>query len=365
MDMGATWSTAVEIRLGGSSVSYPSIACDYTSKFLVIVEESGGSNIALAQSSDGITWEPTTIISTAAFSGTKSNARVAAFNGTSLVACWEIDESPTNRGVIVVTSFDWGASWNAEHWVGDTPNSFRNGTERKCHPVGDPNSRRVMVAFTSTNGPPANDTDIAFVTSADGGLTWSAERFTSYLNETSGDTSPILRYMDNKWILMWSTSAPYGMDGYPHMGTDSDIVVTYSQDFGDSWSPQTALNCPGAMNLSLATTDFVSGLHCGSLSGTPTCAVCFYSSFFCCASSHRSGLVSTRNARSALYECAGINGFISYLILHRVYFRGALRRAHRRVHSRSEEHDNDLAQPFASIPYRWVVAERLPRHGQC
>ncbi len=79
------------------------------------------------------------------------------------------------------------------------------------------------------------DPDIVFVRSADGGANWSRPRAlsTTAATDSGGDFTPGLATdSDGNWVCVWISTDSLG----GRIGPDTDVVVSRSQDDGQTWS---------------------------------------------------------------------------------------------------------------------------------
>ncbi|RJX75325.1 hypothetical protein DZ860_01185 [Vibrio sinensis] len=84
------------------------------------------------------------------------------------------------------------------------------------------------------------DGDIVFVRSQDNGKTWTeAQVLHSFsLSDRAHDWYPTVKIVDDRWIVVWMTQHDFSGSG----GTDRDIVISYSQDQGATWSDPKYVN---------------------------------------------------------------------------------------------------------------------------
>lgn len=106
---------------------------------------------AFTRSDDfGLTWELPVILSV---SGANTdvyndiNPKVAAFNGSSVVVCWEMhdDTAPVNKDILVRVSHDNGTTWSPEMRIAGGDTDSDSEPEGVCYAAGDPGSPRAMV----------------------------------------------------------------------------------------------------------------------------------------------------------------------------------------------------------------------------
>jgi cysteine-rich repeat protein len=277
-DSGATWSahTPITSQAAGDSGSdqLPSIATDGAGNWIVVWESDedlGGAlgsdtDVLFSRSTDdGVTWSPSAPL-LASFAGDADfdeQPRIATDEAGLWMASWVAN----GYEIHVATSSDAGASWSAGSAI---------APGLTLPTLGPTHDLATQGAGTWIVGMDDGDNEIGFYRSMNGGASWTATLLTPPIG--SGYAPHLATAPDGRWLAtvnnsggvdVWgsgddgetwvqTTSLPLTYASTPDiafdpsgiwiatasstdslggwLGTDSDILVMTSSDFGSSWS---------------------------------------------------------------------------------------------------------------------------------
>lgn len=161
------------------------------------------------------------------------------------IAVWQTNDTlggsiPASAGNVVASrSVDDGAAWSPLFPLTGTAN-------RSSNPKVATDGEGVwIVVFNSRIPPGANNIeDIFFCLSADDGITWSAPAPLNLAHATTSsgnELSPaIVSLGDGEWVVAWESTTPLIVNGVS-IGTDSDILVSRSENNGATWTTPTPI----------------------------------------------------------------------------------------------------------------------------
>jgi Neuraminidase (sialidase) len=262
MDDGVTWSTPVAINQGaaddwGNDLDVR-LAYDGKGTWLAVwssTESFGGkyggdSDIFTARSTDGgTTWSAPAVLNTNAakdlgFDVTPDVGSVG--DGTWLVV-WSAGDSlkgrlNIDRDILIARSTDGGTTWTDPARL-NSQASRDQGSDWAPRLATNGKGKWIVAWSSAVNleGVRGKDRDILYAASNDNGVTWSpaANLDADAANDAREDTDPVV-VTDGKgrWGVVWHS---WGGISYRD-GSDADILASFSDDDGTTWSEPTALD---------------------------------------------------------------------------------------------------------------------------
>lgn len=261
-DNAATWSPAVPL-----SANAPSdwgndfdvrLASDAKGTWIAVwasTETFGGkyggdSDIFAATSTDaGVTWSAPSIVNANAghdrgFDNTPDVG--SASDGSWLVAWSAGDLQPRginiDRDILFTRSTDGGQTWSQPSQLNNQTRG-EEGSDWGPRLATDKRGKWIVVWSSAVNleGIRGADRDILYATSNDDGMSWSAAANldADANNDSREDTGPVV-VTDGKgrWGAIWHS---WGGISYRD-GSDADVLASFSEDDGVSWTKPVALN---------------------------------------------------------------------------------------------------------------------------
>ncbi|MDO6762615.1 exo-alpha-sialidase [Agarivorans sp. 1_MG-2023] len=165
---------------------------------------------------------------------------VATDNKGNIVAVWEFYDSAYD--VMYSYSHDNGATWSPRAQLnpdGDIDNLDASRPDIATDGEG------TWVAIWGTEediqGSGAGDSDIAYQISKDNGKTWGDTTLLNAFGKntpSSRNSDPVIIIKEQLWLVTWYSN--FDLDG--GASTDRDILYSYSEDKGGTWSVPAYLN---------------------------------------------------------------------------------------------------------------------------
>lgn len=221
---GLTWSPPEDLSVLGSSALSPVLVTDGSTVTAVWYREAGGGFDVEARSSDdgGVTWNPTSSVSSAPAGVTARDPHVTT-DGTTITVVWtELDG--TNQTIESASSTNGGDSWTAAS--APLSDASENSTEPKVVTDGT----RITAIWTGFDGA---DHRVRSAFSTDGGINWSVPEELS----VAGNSTPRARVVTNGAVIT-ATWAQFD-------GSTTVIQSSRSINGGASWSSPATLSEPG------------------------------------------------------------------------------------------------------------------------
>jgi len=245
-DGGVTWSEPAALNGNATTDSVwdrePQVTTDGLGNWVAVWQAIGGdgppvSEVLFAHSTDGgVTWSaPAPIAASGANEGVPDVSTDGLGNWTAVWA-YSVGEPPTDGGIVAARSTDGGATWDAPVPLIDSlagPTSEVSSVRIMADGVGN-----WVAVWASADYPGATiglDTDLVFVRSTDGGVTWTAP---APLNGNAATDSGTDGYPElitdglGTWVVVWLSDDDLGRT----IGTDYDILFARSVDAGSTWT---------------------------------------------------------------------------------------------------------------------------------
>jgi len=264
-DNGLTWSAPAALNSNAATDTgqdeNPQVLSDGTGTWVAVWFSSdslGGTltynwDIFVARSTDdGLTWSAPAALNTNAVTdaGSDMYPRLTTDGMGNWVAVWFSDETMgtlgSDRDILVAHSTDNGQTWVGLGAVNtNAPADVDADEYPQIATDGTGNWVTVWYSSDTLGGTISNDWDILVARSKDNGQTWSAP---APLNgnasmDWGNDFDPELTTDGNGvWVAVWWSHDSLG----GAIGSDSDILVAFSEDDGQTWSPPMALNANAA-----------------------------------------------------------------------------------------------------------------------
>jgi hypothetical protein len=210
-------------------------------------------DILYSVSEDGVAWTPPAAVNRNAEidSGDDLSPSIATDEKGTWVVAWESSDSlgattGRDRDLFVSRSADLGKTWSAP--VTLNSNASKDwGDDRSVRLVTDAGGHWMAVwsSTDSLGSTVGGDSDILVALSTDNGATWTPQTpvNSNAASDSGFDTSPdIATDRAGNWLVTWSSGDSKG----GMIGTDRDILLARSSDFGGSWSASTPLNSNAA-----------------------------------------------------------------------------------------------------------------------
>ncbi len=261
-DNGATWSHPVALNsnaVGDDSGDYDvQLAADGQGTWLATwfsEDDLGGTigsdqDILLSRSADdGQTWSAALPLDVGAGTDNREDAypHVATDSSGRWIVAWQSrnlsgDPLGTDQDILVAQSSDNGASWSTPAPL-NTNAATDTGTDSNVVLIADGVGHWVAVwdSNDDLDGTIGSDRDILFARSSDDGNTWTAPaalNSNAGSSQSYGDSDPSLTTNEHgAWIAVWGS-----YDLRDTTGEDTEILVSYSLDNGETWSASQVLN---------------------------------------------------------------------------------------------------------------------------
>lgn len=267
-DDGATWTDPAPLNSNAATDSgndtRPQIATDKVGNWVVVWYSSdslGGTigvdqDVLFARSSDnGVTWTaPAPVHANAAYdSGVDADPCIATDGAGAWIVAWCSSDSlggsiGTDQDVLYCRSLNGGISWSEQAPLHSNAGAD-SGHDSLPHIAVDVNGHWVVI-WRSTDplgGTVGSDGDIFFVRSSDSGATWTPPApLNAHAASDSGDDNYPHVTVDRSrhWMAVWSSTDSLGGT----IGTDMDVFVARSTDFGAKWTFPMPLNTNAAID---------------------------------------------------------------------------------------------------------------------
>ncbi len=247
-DSGADWGSQVTTDSAGNWVavwrSYePNIGAGIGTDWDILVSRS---------TDIGVTWTAPAALNTNAGTDTgyDFNPQVTTDGAGNWVAVWLSAEPSigpgigTDSDILVSRSTDNGANWTAPAALNTSAATDSGGDSS---PQVTTDRAGTWLAVWQSSEPSigtgiGTDYDILGARSTDNGLTWTAPAVlnTNAATDAGDDYRPqVTTDGAGNWVAVWESSEP---SIGPGIGTDYDILVSYSADNGTTWTAPTVLN---------------------------------------------------------------------------------------------------------------------------
>lgn len=210
----------------------------------------GDSDIFASASSDGgQTWSEPAPVNTSARKdlGFDNTPDVGSASDGSWLVAWSAGDSlpgriGIDRDILFARSSDGGATWTAPAPLNSQAKGDE-GSDWGPRLATDSKGKWIVVWSSAVNleGIRGTDRDILFAVSNDDGKTWTsaANLDAEANNDAREDTGPVVVTDGNgRWGAIWHS---WGGLSYRD-GSDADVLVSFSEDDGATWTQPQALN---------------------------------------------------------------------------------------------------------------------------
>lgn len=253
IDFASSWQGATSFEANGSSSAPWHYDLDGVSdgKGNIIsvwgAEAVDGTDIDIVYKrslDNGATWSVMTTLNSEASidSGEDEHPSISTNGNGRWITVWggPNNDSGTGDDIFYSVSDDNGTSWTAQIELNAATEAF-NDWDPVITNDGGNNWLIVWQSGNDLSGTIGSDSDLLYSYSSDNGQTWSSTAAVDSraLSDSVGDTWPDVA-MDSagKAILIWNSSN----DLSATIGSDSDIFVSTSSDYGVTWSTSAVLN---------------------------------------------------------------------------------------------------------------------------
>ena len=210
----------------------------------------GDSDIFSARSEDGgRTWGAPVVLNNNAAKdfGFDVTPDIATDVDGALLTVWSSGDSLAgrigiDRDIVYARSVDGGATWTDAQPL-NSQAQRDEGSDWAPRLATDGKGKWLVTWSSAVNleGIRGGDRDILYAISSDHGVTWSnaSELDADANNDAREDTDPVI-VTDNRgrWAVVWQS---WGGIGYAD-GSDADVLMSFSEDDGGTWSPPGPLN---------------------------------------------------------------------------------------------------------------------------
>jgi len=263
---GATWTVPAPLNTNATTDSgddgFSQVTTDETGNWVAVWvsgDDLGGtigtdSDILVAHSTNnGATWTAPAPLSTnaATDSGDDDWPQITTNGAGNWVAVWSSAENlggtiGTDGDILVSRSTDNGATWTAPATL-NTNAATDSGDDLypQVTTDGAGNWVGVWTSEDDLGGTIGTDGDILMSRSTDNGATWTAAAplNTNAVTDSGDDRWPLVRTDPaGNWVTVWQSDDSLGGT----IGTDGDILVSYSTDNGATWTAAAPLNTNAA-----------------------------------------------------------------------------------------------------------------------
>jgi hypothetical protein len=266
-DGGVTWSPVAVLNTNAASDSgadyEPHIATDGAGLWIVVWRSLDSlmgaigvdADVLFSRSADfGSTWSAPAPLNTNAASDTGHDIRprLATDAQGTWIAVWQSSDTlggtlGSDYDILFSRSINGGVTWSSPQPLNShAPTDVRDDTDPAIA-VGNATWIVVWSSEDSLGGTIGIDRDILYSRSTNGGVTWSpaAPLHANASTDAGHDHAPALATDgQGRWAVVWHSSE--SAIGGSSLGTDFDILMSYSQDDGLTWSPPQPLNSNAA-----------------------------------------------------------------------------------------------------------------------
>lgn len=268
-DDGATWSTMVPLNSAaatdGSSDEdeNPSIATNGKGRWIIVwgrPSDDGGTkdDVFYSVSDDnGANWTAQTELAPKVESALDYSPRIAYGGGNNWLVVWQSTDDlsgtiGTDQDLLYSYSSDNGQTWSSRAALDSRATSDGTARDRWPSLAMDANGNAIVVweSDNDLGGTIGTDTDIFVARSSDAGQTWTTSTPVHNNAATDAGVSSSDKYpevaLDNAGnaVVVWGSYE----DLTGTEGTDQDIFVVRSADFGANWSSPATLNSDASMD---------------------------------------------------------------------------------------------------------------------
>ena len=161
-----------------------------------------------------------------------------------IIVAWGGEEMPGFGAEIDIAykvSNDNGATWSAVSAINSE--AATDTIDDEYPNIATNGQGRWITVWEGPNADGGTGDDILYAISDDNGVNWTAQSELAARVESTGDYYPsIANDGGDNWLVVWYSSDDIGGT----VGTDTDILFSYSSDNGQTWSPRAALDSRAA-----------------------------------------------------------------------------------------------------------------------